>query len=112
MSPVLPRWSGLKFLCIILQQISMSCFEIRSRAESSCRSLAAAQLAADGMSIPEQLTASTIAPPHLVADQYRCLNSLCCPRSPRRGAAAGARRMDRAAQRVLEQYFEREVERS
>ena len=79
----------------------MSSSRSASRASSSCRSSAAARSAADGMSIPEQLTAIHERATRLVAEQYRCLNELLLPALAAEGrAAARALGVEPAGDRV------------
>src|SRR6202008_3010875 len=69
------------------------------------------QLAADGMSIPEQLTAIHDRATRLVADQYRCLNELLLPALAAEGVPLlGRTEWSAEASEWLEQYFEREIE--
>ncbi len=82
-----PLLERLKFLCISCSNLD-EFFEIRVAGLKQLQELGGGQLAADGLSIPEQLTAIHDRATRLVADQYRCLNE---------PAAAGARRGRRAA---------------
>jgi len=75
-----PLLERLKFLCISCSNLD-EFFEIRVAGLKQLQELGGAQLAADGMSIPEQLTAIHDRATRLVADQYRCLNSLAAARA-------------------------------
>ncbi len=105
-----PLLERLKFLCISCSNLD-EFFEIRVAGLKQLQELGGAPLAADGMSIAEQLTALHERATRLVADQYRCLNDQLLPGL----AAEGAPLLERPqwtpqAQQWLEQYFEREVE--
>ena len=106
-----PLLERLKFLCISCSNLD-EFFEIRVAGLKQLQELGGGQLAADGMSIPEQLDRHP-RPRHAPGRRPVPL--------PERAAAAGARRRGRAAARSaasgapqardwLEQYFEREVE--
>src|SRR3981081_4072086 len=73
-----PLLERLKFLCISCSNLD-EFFEIRVAGLKQLQELGGGQLAPDGMSIPEQLTAIHDRATRLVADQYRCLNSLLLP---------------------------------
>jgi polyphosphate kinase len=105
-----PLLERLKFLCISCSNLD-EFFEIRVAGLKQLQELGGGQLAPDGMSIPEQLAAIHDRATRLVADQYRCLNSLLLPAL----AAEGVPLLGPAEWTVpqsawLEQYFEREVE--
>ncbi|MFZ1905352.1 MAG: polyphosphate kinase 1 [Steroidobacteraceae bacterium] len=105
-----PLLERLKFLCISCSNLD-EFFEIRVSGLKQLQELGGGPLAADGMSIPEQLAAIHDRATRLVADQYRCLNGQLLPAL----AAEGAPLLERtqwspAAAAWLEQYFEREVE--
>src|ERR1700687_1639824 len=73
-----PLLERLKFLCISCSNLD-EFFEIRVAGLKQLQELGGGQLAPDGMSIPEQLAAIHDRATRLVADQYRCLNSLLLP---------------------------------
>jgi polyphosphate kinase len=105
-----PLLERLKFLCISCSNLD-EFFEIRVAGLKQLQELGGGQLAADGLSIPEQLTAIHDRATRLVADQYRCLNELLLPAL----AAEGVPLLGRAdwspeASEWLEHYFEREIE--
>src|SRR5246127_5208657 len=105
-----PLLERLRFLCISCSNLD-EFFEIRVAGLKQLQELGGGQLAADGLSIPEQLTAIHDRASRLVTDQYRCLNELLLPAL----AAEGAPLLGRAqwsAQAIawLEEYFEREIE--
>src|SRR5262249_20441732 len=86
-------------------------FEIRVAGLKQLLELGSGQMAADGMSIPEQLSAIHERALRLVQDQYRCLNGVLLPEL----ATEDIHLLDRAAwspeaEKWLEQYFERELE--
>src|SRR6185437_7818666 len=68
-----PLLERLKFLCISCSNLD-EFFEIRVAGLKQLQELGGGQLAADSMTIPEQLTAIHDRATRLVADQYRCLN--------------------------------------
>ena len=72
-----PLLERLRFLCIACSNLD-EFFEIRVAGLKQLQELGG-QLAPDGMSIPEQLAAIHDRATRLVADQYRCLNSLLLP---------------------------------
>ncbi|HEX4389103.1 MAG TPA: polyphosphate kinase 1 [Steroidobacteraceae bacterium] len=105
-----PLLERLKFLCISCSNLD-EFFEIRVAGLKQLQELGGGQLAADGMSIAEQLTAIHDRATFLVAEQYRCLNELLLPEL----AAEGVPLLEPAdwspqARDWLEVYFEREVE--
>src|SRR2546430_1213006 len=105
-----PLLERLKFLCISCSNLD-EFFEIRVAGLKQLQELGGAQLAADGMSIPEQLTAIHDRATRLVADQYRCLNSLLLPALAAEGVPLlGPAEWTAQQGAWLEQYFEREVE--
>jgi polyphosphate kinase len=105
-----PLLERLRFLCISCSNLD-EFFEIRVSGLKQLQELGGGQLAADGMSIPEQLGAIHDRATRLVDEQYRCLNELLLPAL----AAEGVPLLGRAewspeATEWLEQYFEREIE--
>src|SRR5205814_8357008 len=105
-----PLLERLKFLCISCSNLD-EFFEIRVAGLKQLQELGGAQLAADGLSIPEQLAAIHDRATRLVADQYRCLNSLLLPALAAEGVPLLAPAEWSARQSEwLEQYFEREIE--
>src|SRR5262249_43255107 len=80
-----PLLERLKFLCISCSNLD-EFFEIRVAGLKQLQELGGGQLAADGMSIEEQLAAIHDRATRLVADQYRCLNSLLLPALAAEGA--------------------------
>ncbi|HYC10135.1 MAG TPA: polyphosphate kinase 1, partial [Steroidobacteraceae bacterium] len=105
-----PLLERLKFLCISCSNLD-EFFEIRVAGLKQLQELGGGQLAADGMSIPEQLTAIHDRATRLVADQYRCLNELLLPALAAEGVPLlGRAEWSAEASEWLEQYFEREIE--
>jgi polyphosphate kinase len=105
-----PLLERLKFLCISCSNLD-EFFEIRVAGLKQLQELGGGQLAADGMSIPEQLTAIHDRATRLVADQYRCLNELLLPALAAEGVPLlGRTEWSAEASEWLEQYFEREIE--
>src|SRR5579863_3630753 len=105
-----PLLERLKFLCISCSNLD-EFFEIRVAGLKQLQELGGSPPAADGMSIPEQLTALHERATRLVADQYRCLNELLLPAL----AAEGAPLLERTGwsqktRRWLEKYFANEIE--
>jgi polyphosphate kinase len=105
-----PLLERLRFLCISCSNLD-EFFEIRVAGLKQLQELGGGQLAADAMSIPEQLTAIHDRTSRLVTDQYRCLNELLLPKL----AAEGVPLLERSdwsgeQSEWLEQYFEREIE--
>src|ERR1700680_936773 len=105
-----PLLERLKFLCISCSNLD-EFFEIRVSGLKQLQELGGGQLAADGMTIPEQLTAIRDRATRLVTDQYRCLNELLLPKLAAEGVPLLWRKDWNAEQALwLEQYFEREIE--
>src|SRR3979490_1547477 len=105
-----PLLERLKFLCISCSNLD-EFFEIRVAGLKQLQELGGAQVAADGMSIPEQLTAIHDRPPPLGPAQSRCLNSLLLPALAAEGVPLlGPAEWTTHNSAWLEQYFEREVE--
>src|SRR5579864_1960443 len=105
-----PLLERLKFLCISCSNLD-EFFEIRVAGLKQLQELGGGQLAADSMTIPEQLTAIHDRATRLVADQYRCLNELLLPKLAAEGVPLLERHEWSAEQATwLEQYFEREIE--
>jgi polyphosphate kinase len=105
-----PLLERLRFLCISCSNLD-EFFEIRVAGLRQLQELGGGQLAADGMSIPEQLAAIHDRATRLVSDQYRCLNDLLLPALAAEGVPLLGR-ADLSPQQTewLEQYFEREIE--
>ncbi len=105
-----PLLERLRFLCISCSNLD-EFFEIRVAGLKQLQELGGGQLAPDGMSIPEQLTAIHDRATHLVAEQYRCLNDLLLPALAAEGVPLlGRAEWDEELTQWLEQYFEREIE--
>jgi polyphosphate kinase len=105
-----PLLERLRFLCISCSNLD-EFFEIRVAGLKQLQELGGGQLAPDGMSIPEQLAAIHDRATRLVADQYRCLNSLLLPALAAEGVPLlGPAEWTPQQSDWLEQYFEREVE--
>src|SRR6202521_2845532 len=105
-----PLLERLKFLCISCSNLD-EFFEIRVAGLKQLQELGGGPLAPDGMSIPEQLAAIHDRATRLVADQYRCLNSLLLPELAAEGVPLlGPTEWTAQQSAWLEQYFEREVE--
>jgi polyphosphate kinase len=105
-----PLLERLKFLCISCSNLD-EFFEIRVAGLKQLQDLGGGQLAADGMSIPEQLAAIHERASRLVIDQYRCLNELLLPKLAAEGIPLlGRSEWTAAATEWLEQYFEHDIE--
>ena len=105
-----PLLERLRFLCISCSNLD-EFFEIRVAGLKQLQELGGGQLAADGMSIPEQLAAIHDRATRLVAEQYRCLNDLLLPALVAEGVPLlGRAEWDEELTQWLEQYFEREIE--
>jgi len=105
-----PLLERLKFLCISCSNLD-EFFEIRVAGLKQLQELGGGQLAADGMSIPEQLAAIHDRATRLVTDQYRCLNELLLPALAAEGVPLlGREQWSQDQSQWLEQYFEREIE--
>ena len=105
-----PLLERLKFLCISCSNLD-EFFEIRVSGLKQLQELGGGQLAADGMTIPEQLEAIHERAMRLVEDQYRCLNEQLLPALATQGVPLlGPADWSPKAHEWLEQYFEREVE--
>ncbi len=105
-----PLLERLRFLCISCGNLD-EFFEIRVAGLKQLLELGSAQLAPDGLSIPEQLTKIHDRAQRLVGDQYRCLNGVLLPALAAEGVQLlGRAAWSREAEKWLEQYFEREVE--
>src|SRR5580693_9388444 len=105
-----PLLERLRFLCISCANLD-EFFEIRVAGLKQLQELGGGQLAPDGMSIPEQLAAIHDRATRLVADQYRCLNSLLLPALAAEGVPLlGRSEWSEEATQWLEEYFEREIE--
>src|ERR1700758_2118180 len=105
-----PLLERLRFLCISCSNLD-EFFEIRVAGLKQLQELGGGQLAADAMSVPEQLTAIHDRTTRLVDDQYRCLNELLLPKLAVEGVPLLGR-SDWSGEQPewLEQYFEREIE--
>ena len=105
-----PLLERLRFLCISCSNLD-EFFEIRVAGLKQLTELGGGHPAPDGMSIPEQLASIHDRATRLVAEQYRCLNTLLLPALAAVGAPLLERKdWSRSATEWLEQYFEREVE--
>ncbi|HTD30008.1 MAG TPA: polyphosphate kinase 1, partial [Steroidobacteraceae bacterium] len=105
-----PLLERLKFLCISCSNLD-EFFEIRVSGLKQLQELGGGPMAADGMSIPEQLTAIHERATRLVDEQYRCLNDLLLPALAHEGVPLlGPTEWSAQAREWLEQYFEQEVE--
>ena len=105
-----PLLERLKFLCISCSNLD-EFFEIRVAGLKQLQELGGGPLAADHMSIPEQLAAIHERATRLVTDQYRCLNELLLPQLAAEGVPLlGESEWTPQAHEWLEQYFEREIE--
>jgi polyphosphate kinase len=105
-----PLLERLRFLCISCSNLD-EFFEIRVAGLKQLQELGGGPLAADGMSIPEQLTAIHERASRLVADQYRCLNELLLPALATEGVPLlGRAQWTPEATEWLEHYFENEIE--
>ena len=106
----MPLLERLKFLCISCSNLD-EFFEIRVSGLKQLQELGGGQLAADGMSIPEQLEAIHERATRLVDEQYRCLNDMILPRLAAEGVPLlGPADWSPQTRAWLEQYFEQEVE--
>src|SRR5215472_16733582 len=73
-----PLLERLRFLCISCSNLD-EFFEIRVAGLKQLLELGSGQVAADGMSIPEQLAAIHERAVRLCGEQYRCLNGVLLP---------------------------------
>ena len=101
----MPLLERLKFLCISSSNLD-EFFEIRVAGLKQLLELGSGQLAADALSIPEQLAAIHERAIRLVADQYRCLNEVLLPalrsrRASRCSAAPSGRRQRRSGSSTI-----------
>src|SRR5258708_5901352 len=104
-----PLLERLRFLCISCSNLD-EFFEIRVAGLKQLQELGGGQLAPDELSIPEQLTAIHDRATRLVADQYRCLNSLLLPALAAEGVPLlGPTEWTPEHRAWLEQYFEGEL---
>ena len=105
-----PLLERLKFLCISCSNLD-EFFEIRVSGLKQLQELGGGQLAADGMSIPEQLEAIHERATALVDAQYHCLNDMLLPRLAAEGVPLlGPADWSPQTRSWLEEYFEQEVE--
>src|SRR5262249_26049570 len=105
-----PLLERLKFLCISCSNLD-EFFEIRVAGLKQLQELGGGQLAADGMSIPEQLAAIHDRATRLVTEQYRGLNDLLLPALAAEGVPLlGRAQWTQETTEWLEHYFEREIE--
>ena len=105
-----PLLERLRFLCISCSNLD-EFFEIRVAGLKQLQELGGGQLAADAMSVPEQLAAIHDRTSRLVTDQYRCLNELLLPKLAAEGVPLiGRSDWSHEQCEWLEQYFEREIE--
>jgi polyphosphate kinase len=105
-----PLLERLRFLCISCSNLD-EFFEIRVAGLKQLQELGGGQLAADGMSIPEQLAAIHERTTRLVREQYRCLNELLLPALAAEGVPLlGRAQWSAETTEWLERYFEREIE--
>ena len=105
-----PLLERLKFLCISCSNLD-EFFEIRVAGMKQLQELGGGQLAPDALSLAEQITQIHDRATRLVAEQYRCLNTLLLPALTKEGVPLlEPRDWTPAARSWLEQYFEREVE--
>jgi polyphosphate kinase len=105
-----PLLERLKFLCISCSNLD-EFFEIRVSGLKQLQELGGGQLAADGMSIAEQLEAIHERATRIVDAQYRCLNDMLLPRLAAEGVPLlGPADWSPQTRAWLEEYFEQEVE--
>ncbi len=105
-----PLLERLRFLCIASGNLD-EFFEIRVAGLKQLQELGSGLLAADGLSIEEQLGAIHERAARLVSEQYRCLNELLLPQLAERDILLlGHTGWSEQARRWLEGYFELEVE--
>ncbi len=105
-----PLLERLKFLCISCSNLD-EFFEIRVSGLKQLQELGGGQLAADGMSIAEQLEAIHERATRIVDAQYRCLNDMILPRLAAEGVPLlGPADWSPQTRAWLEEYFEQEVE--
>ncbi|MGH8258079.1 MAG: polyphosphate kinase 1, partial [Steroidobacteraceae bacterium] len=105
-----PLLERLKFLCIASSNLD-EFFEIRVAGLKHLEELGSAQLAPDALTIPEQLAAIHAGASRLVADQYRCLDTVLLPALRAAGISlVGRTDWPAQTQGWLERYFELEVE--
>src|SRR5215472_15470255 len=79
-----PLLERLRFLCISSSNLD-EFFEIRVAGLKQLHELGSAQFTADGVSIPDQLTAIHERALALVGEQYRCLNEVLLPKMETEG---------------------------
>ncbi len=105
-----PLLERLRFLCIASGNLD-EFFEIRVAGLKQLQELGSGLLAADGLSIEEQLGAIHERAARLVSEQYRCLNGLLLPQLAERDILLlGHTDWSEQARSWLEGYFELEVE--
>ena len=105
-----PLLERLRFLCISSSNLD-EFFEIRVAGLKQLQELGSGQLAADGLSLEEQLAAVHERALQLVAEQYRCLNEVLLPELAARDILLLSHgEWSAQAHEWLERYFEHEVE--
>jgi len=104
-----PLLERLRFLCISCSNLD-EFFEIRVAGIKQLQELGGGQLGADGMSIPEQLSAIHERASRLVTDQYGCLNELLLALATEGVPLLGRPQWTPEATEWLQKYFEHEVE--
>ncbi len=105
-----PLLERLRFLCISSGNLD-EFFEIRVAGLKQLQELGSGQLAADGLSLEEQLAAVHERAMRLVAEQYRCLNEVLLPQLAARDILLLSHgEWSAQAKEWLERYFEHEVE--
>jgi polyphosphate kinase len=104
-----PLLERLRFLCIASGNLD-EFFEIRVAGLKQLQELGSGLIAADGLTVAEQLGAIHSRAERLVAEQYRCLNETLLPRLAERDIRLlGHEEWSEAARDWLERYFDREV---
>jgi polyphosphate kinase len=105
-----PLLERLRFLAISSANLD-EFFEIRVAGLKHLQDLDGGPLAADGLTLEQQLAAIREHALRLVSEQYRCLNDVLLPALAREDIVLMRRsQLTRTAEKWLEQYFEREVE--
>src|ERR1700755_2944700 len=105
-----PLCERLRFLCISSSNLD-EFFEIRVAGLKQLLELGSGQFATDTLSLQEQLAAVHQRAMRLCSEQYRCLNDVLMPALQKQGISLqGRAAWSPAAEKLLERYFENEIE--